>query len=236
MKYRVPSLSVLALAAALALAAPASGGARAPVSVQVAGAGPIAWTQVAARERPDRSARVLRVLTEFRKDFRPRYLLALSVRSDARTGKPSWYQVVLPGKPNGRTGWVPAAAVALAPIDRWLVIHRGARRFAFYVGGKLVRSGPVAIGAPGTETPLGLFYVLSKFVPTLPILGAYAFETSGHANVSDWPGGGIVGVHGTNTPELIGGAVSHGCVRLRNRDILFLRSVVPVGTPVRIAP
>lgn len=235
MSHRIP-LYGAALLAALAGAPAAWGGVRAPMSVDVAGSGPIAWTQVAVRAQPTREARVLKVLTEFRRDFRPRYLLALTVRRNERTGKPDWYQVALPGQPNGRTGWVPAASVELGPVDRWLVIHRGARRFSFYVRGKLVRSGPVAIGAPGTETPLGLFYVQSKFVPSLPILGAYAFETSGYASVSDWPGGGIVGVHGTNTPELIGGAVSHGCVRLRNRDILFLRSVVPVGTPVRIAP
>jgi lipoprotein-anchoring transpeptidase ErfK/SrfK len=66
------------------------------------------------------------------------------------------------------------------------------------------------------------------------VLGAYAFQTSGYSKLSDWPGGGVVGVHGTNTPQLIGQAVSHGCVRLRNADIEFLRSVVPVGTPIKI--
>jgi lipoprotein-anchoring transpeptidase ErfK/SrfK len=66
------------------------------------------------------------------------------------------------------------------------------------------------------------------------VLGAYAFETSAYSKLSDWPGGGIVGVHGTNTPALIGRAVSHGCVRLRNRDIEYLRTVVRPGTPVKI--
>ena len=89
-------------------------------------------------------------------------------------------------------------------------------------------------GAPGMETPLGLFYVQAKFRPSEPVLGAYAFQTSGYSKLSDWPGGGVVGVHGTNTPQLIGQAVSHGCVRLRNVDIEFLRSVVRVGTPIKI--
>jgi lipoprotein-anchoring transpeptidase ErfK/SrfK len=52
--------------------------------------------------------------------------------------------------------------------------------------------------------------------------------------LSDWPGGGVVGVHGTNTPDLIGEAVSHGCVRLYNKDIQYLRSVMGVGTPIKI--
>ena len=130
----------------------------------------------------------------------------------------------------------PAAAAAdVAPVDRWLVIYRGARRFELYVHGKLRRTGPVAVGARGMETPTGLFYVQSTFVPNrYPVLGAYAFETSGYSKLSDWPGGGVVGVHGTNSPWLIGQAVSHGCVRLRNSDILALRKSVRVGTPIKI--
>ena len=113
--------------------------------------------------------------------------------------------------------------------------YRGSRKFELYVGGKFRRTGPVAIGAPGMETPIGLFYVQTAFVPSqYPILGAYAFETSGYSKLSDWPGGGVVGVHGTNMPWLIGQAVSHRCVRLRNSDILALRRYVRLGTPVKV--
>ena len=94
------------------------------------------------------------------------------------------------------------------------------------------------MGMPGAETPLGLFYVTWKFDPTSDpdwgVLGAFAFETSGYSKLTDWPGGGIVGVHGTSTPQLLGRAVSHGCVRLSNTDILFLRYRVPLGMPVKI--
>lgn len=41
-------------------------------------------------------------------------------------------------------------------------------------------------------------------------------------------------LHGTNRPETVGQAVSHGCVRLRNEDIARLYAAVPVGTPVYI--
>jgi len=161
-------------------------------------------------------------------------VLALEQRTDPVTGEPAWLRITIPGRPNGRTGWIPAASAVLKPVDRWLVIYRGARKFEFYVNGKVARTGKVAVGKKGTETPTGLFYVQAKFDPSLPILGAYAFETSGYSKLSDWPGGGVVGVHGTNTPELIGQAVSHGCVRLLNRDIQYLRSVVPVGMPIKI--
>ena len=44
----------------------------------------------------------------------------------------------------------------------------------------------------------------------------------------------MVGLHGTNEPDLIPGRPSHGCIRLRNRDILTLYRLAPNGTPVDI--
>jgi lipoprotein-anchoring transpeptidase ErfK/SrfK len=203
-------------------------------SVRVVGSGPITWGSVAVRNAPRRSAPVVKTLAQFRPDYLPRTVMALDERRDA-AGRPTWYRIAVPGRPNGRTGWIPAAAARVEPVDRWLVIYRGSRKFELYVDGRLRRAGPVAVGAPGMETPTGLFYVQSRFVPsTYPILGAYAFETSGYSKLSDWPGGGVVGVHGTNTPWLIGQAVSHGCVRLRNSDVLALRKLVRIGTPVKI--
>jgi lipoprotein-anchoring transpeptidase ErfK/SrfK len=227
-------LMVAAAALAAGLLAPAGAAEVSAIArVQVEGSGTINWKRVAIRATPSLGAPVLKTLSQFRKDYRPTHVLALAAKMDRR-GKPLWYKLSVPGRPNGRTGWVPAASVDVNPVDRWLVIYRTARKFEFYVGDKKVRSGTIAVGAPGMETPLGLFYVQSKFDPTWPVLGAYAFETSGYSKLSDWPGGGVVGVHGTNTPQYLGQAVSHGCVRLHDQDIQFLRSVVPVGTPIKI--
>ena len=67
------------------------------------------------------------------------------------------------------------------------------------------------------------------------IYGPRAIGTSAYApTLSDWPGGGVVGLHGTNQPGLIPGRPSHGCIRLRNRDILTLYRLAPKGTPVDI--
>lgn len=239
MRFFVPLVAAAALVAVPAAGAGASAASTASTpsaiaSVKVVGSGPITWPQVAVRSQPSRSAPVLKTMTQFRQDFRPRVVLALSQLDNPKTGKPAWYRITIPGRPNGRSGWIPAGSASLKPVDRWLVVYRGARKFEFYVNGKVARSGTIAVGARGTETPTGLFYVQAKFDPSLPILGAYAFETSGYSKISDWPGGGVVGVHGTNTPELIGQAVSHGCVRLYNKDIQYLRSVVGVGTPIKI--
>ena len=223
------------LVAALALALLSSGGeARAAgAATDLPAAGQIAWAQVAVRAQPERAAKRIATLSQFRADFRPRVVLAVGVRRTA-DGTAAWYRVSLPGRPNGRTGWVPAASLEVEPVRREIVIDRSERRLELRGAGDVLLRTTVAVGANGMETPLGTFYVVAKFRPTAPILGAYAFETSAYSKLSDWPGGGIVGIHGTNMPWLLGQAVSHGCVRVANEAILRLRDLAPVGTPIRI--
>jgi L,D-transpeptidase catalytic domain len=228
---------VLVVACAVGFAPAAGAKATNPSEVDVVGAGTISWSRIAILARPKAGSARIAVLKQFRADFRPQYVLALDVLR-AKSGKPSWYRISVPGRPNGRAGWVRAAALELHPVKKRLIIYRAARRFEFWDGSRLARSGKVAVGKPGAETPLGLFYVTDKFNPSIDpdwaILGAYAFETSAYSKLTDWPGGGIVGVHGTPWPNLLGQAVSHGCIRLDNRDVDFLRNRVPLGTPVKI--
>jgi lipoprotein-anchoring transpeptidase ErfK/SrfK len=238
-KHLVTLAAAIAVAAAGAAAFASPVGARAakPSEVDVVGSGTIAWRELAVLATPNAGARRIAVLRQFRPDFRPQYVLALdAVRTKA--GKPTWYRISVPGRPNGRTGWVRAGALELHPVAKRLIVYRGARRFEFWDGRRLVRSGKVAVGKPGAETPLGLFYVTDKFNPSIDpdwaILGAFAFETSAYSKLTDWPGGGIVGVHGTPWTSLLGQAVSHGCVRMDNRDVEFLRNRVPLGMPVKI--
>ncbi len=230
--------TVVLLACAFALAPQADAGSTKLSEVDVVGSGTIVWRQVAVLEEPSAGAKRIVVLKQFRPDFRPQYVLALDVLQAKKTGKPAWYRISVPGRPNGRTGWVRAASLEIWPVRKRLIIYRGARWFEFWDGSKLVRSGKIAVGKPGAETPLGLFYVTDKFDPRIDpdwaILGNYAFETSAYSKLTDWPGGGIVGVHGTPWPQLLGQAVSHGCVRVRNDNIEFLRNRVPLGTPVKI--
>jgi lipoprotein-anchoring transpeptidase ErfK/SrfK len=196
-------------------------------------AGHVGWAQVAVRSQPDKGSERTALLTQFRRDYRPRVVLAVGVRR-AADGTPAWYRISLPGRPNGRTGWVPAASLELEPVRREIVIDRSERRLELRTGRKVHLRTRVAVGARGMETPLGTFYVMAKYRPAAPILGAFAFETSAYSKLSEWPGGGIVGIHGTDMPWLLGQAVSHGCVRVANEAILRLRALVPVGTPIRI--
>jgi lipoprotein-anchoring transpeptidase ErfK/SrfK len=116
-----------------------------------------------------------------------------------------------------------------------VVVYRDSHMFQLWKGSKLVYTNKVAVGRPGMETPLGLFYVTVRFKPVSePFLGAFAFETSAYSKLSDWPGGGVVGLHGWNDPSVIGQAVSHGCIRVTNESAAFLRDRLPLGAPIRV--
>jgi lipoprotein-anchoring transpeptidase ErfK/SrfK len=61
------------------------------------------------------------------------------------------------------------------------------------------------------------------------------FGTSARsAHLTDWPDGGFIGIHGTDQPQLIPGRVSHGCIHMRNADIVALGRLMPIGTPLVI--
>jgi len=198
-------------------------------------AGDLLVSRLAVRAAPSRTARVLRTLGQFRLDFRLRVVLALR-ESTAKDGS-RWLELSLPGRPNGGRGWVPAATLQVHRVLNRIIVRRSARVLELrrIADGRLLLRAPVAVGKPGAETPLGHdFYVQWRFVPTDPFYGSYALETSAYSRLSDWPGGGVVGIHGTDEPQLIGGAVSHGCIRMLNRDVVRLRRLAPLGTPIDI--
>jgi lipoprotein-anchoring transpeptidase ErfK/SrfK len=99
----------------------------------------------------------------------------------------------------------------------------------------VLRAG-VGVGLPQWPTPRGTFYIRDKLTRyRSPAYGPVAFGTSARSpTLTDWPDGGFVGIHGTDRPDLLPGRVSHGCIRLRNADIVALARVMPVGTPVTI--
>ena len=94
----------------------------------------------------------------------------------------------------------------------------------------------VGVGRSYWPTPRGEFYIREKLTDfDSPAYGPIAFGTSARSNqLTEWPGGGVVGIHGTDQPELLPGDVSHGCIRLRNADILKLARLMKIGTPLTI--
>jgi hypothetical protein len=155
-----------------------------------------------------------------------------------RTGPAgNWVHIRLPVLPNYRTGWVPRRALGgYEFVHTHLVVNRSRLTATLFRDGRKVFVSPVGVGKATSPTPVGQFYVrdrLSSFGN--PFYGPVAFGTSARSAVlTDWPDGGFVGIHGTNEPGLLPGRISHGCIRLRNADILRLSRLMPVGTPVTI--
>jgi lipoprotein-anchoring transpeptidase ErfK/SrfK len=118
------------------------------------------------------------------------------------------------------------------------------RRVYLYQGDRLLESYPVAIGKKGWETPTGDYQVIrmvqdpawehpwnGDIVPPGPD------NPLGERWIGFWTDGkNTIGFHGTPAENLIGQAVSHGCVRMRNRDIKALFEQVQLGTPVIVQP
>jgi lipoprotein-anchoring transpeptidase ErfK/SrfK len=148
--------------------------------------------------------------------------------------RPPYVKVALT---DGATGWVRRAALGgYATVTTRLDVDLRALRATLYRDGKPVLSAPVGVGAAGTPTPAGRFYIRDKLTRyRSPAYGPVAFGTSARSpTVTDWPAGGYVGIHGTDRPDLLPGRISHGCIRLRNADILRLARAMPVGTPLTI--
>jgi hypothetical protein len=148
-----------------------------------------------------------------------------------------WIHVSVPGLPGRTTGWVPRHALgAYHAVRTRLVVDLDRERMTLLRDGRPVFRARVGVGAPAFPTPRGEFYVRSRLDRlTGTFYGPIAFATSARSpSATDWPGGGVVGIHGTDRPELLPGRVSHGCIRLRNDDILRLARLLPVGTPLTI--
>jgi L,D-transpeptidase catalytic domain len=190
---------------------------------------------VAALAQPDPRARVVARLRAATPEHVPHVVYLLGGRIDWQ-GR-YWLRVQLPKLPNGSSGWIPREAVGpFRQVDTHLVIDRAHLRASLYRHGKVVFTSIVGVGQPRWPTPAGRFYVRERLTGfTDPIYGAIAFGTNARSAVlTDWPGGGFVGVHGTNQPEILPGRVSHGCVRMPNRSIRRLDRLMRLGTPVTI--
>ena len=187
---------------------------------------------VAARDAPRADAPVVQQVATRTPEDTDNILAVLGHRADASGA--AWVQARLV---NGATGWVPRASLGgYGTVTTHLDVDLAALQATLYRDGRPVLRAPIGAGAAGTPTPTGRFYIrdrLSRY--RSPAYGPVAFGTSARsATVTDWPAGGYVGIHGTDRPDLLPGRVSHGCIRLRNADVVRLARLMPIGTPVLI--
>lgn len=151
--------------------------------------------------------------------------------------EPTWYRVQLPIRPNGTVGFVRADTVDLYTVTTRIEIDLSERVIELFDGGKLVLRTRSAIGAEGTPTPTGRYYVNQRIRPLDPTgpwgpaaLGISAFSPT----LVNWPQGGPIAIHGTNDPSSVGGETSNGCLRVQNDVMERLFKRVLAGTPVLI--
>jgi hypothetical protein len=149
-----------------------------------------------------------------------------------------WVKLRIPGRPNGRMGWVARDSLGQFHLTHSLVVvNRQKLQMYFYRRGRRIWSAPVGVGKPSTPTPAGHFWIDERFKIVDPGSGyyPYAFGTTDYSTLSDWPGGGVVGIHGPYyEPQNIPGRISHGCIRLRVDDDLWLARHMGLGTPLRV--
>lgn len=214
---------VAVLAAAAALAAPA----------------PTYWAYVqhptVARADPSTAAARIGVVRGVTPEGETNLVIAYEQRRDQDDRL--WVRVPLSALPNGQRGWVPRAALGdFHGVRTHLVVDRSHLRAYLLRNGRIVFSTSVGVGRPQWPTPAGEFYVrvrLRNYGD--PFYGPVAFGTNARSPwLTDWPEGGVVGIHGTDAPQLLPGRVSHGCIRMRNAAIERLARLMPLGTPVTI--
>ena len=193
------------------------------------------YEDVYARSRPSARAKKLIRIPQYTPEGTPNVVQTLS--GVVNQNGEYWVRIRLPMLPNGRTGWVPRRT--LGPYNEiWthLVIDRKLFTATLYRKGRAIFTTRIGVGKPYWPTPAGEFYVRERITGfSDPIYGPIAFGTNARSNVlTDWPGGGFIGIHGTNQPEILPGRVSHGCVRMPNAAVRRLARLMPLGTPVTI--
>jgi hypothetical protein len=187
-------------------------------------------------DRPGGHSRRLARIHLTTEDGFPEVYVLLAETTDAEGRE--WVKIRIPGRPNGREGWMLKELLGPFHTTRWLIVidlHR--RRLTAYFAGHRRLVAPVGVGKPSTPTPTGHFWIRERFRLRDRSNAYYpwALGTSDYSTLSEWPGGGVVGIHGPfGQPQLIPGDPSHGCIRMHTSDIAWLAPRITLGTPVDI--
>jgi lipoprotein-anchoring transpeptidase ErfK/SrfK len=193
-----------------------------------------------ARAAPSSKARPrLRLGTAARWNGGPVGLLVLGAAEDRR--ERPWLRVLLPQRPNGTTGWIPASRTVTRHTGWRVAVNVDRRTVSILYNGRVRRRWGAVVGAPGTPTPRGLFAIGERVRQPSPygFLGTWALHLTAYSGVLDNFGGGpgTIGIHGRGGASFLnplGSAASHGCIRIDNGPVGYLARRALEGTPVRI--
>jgi len=186
---------------------------------------------VAVYRQPSPSADVRATLSKLNSHGYPTLMLVREIR---QTDGVTWFNVWLAKRPNGSSGWVRASSVGTYTTTARIVIDVSERRLSVYRSDKLMGRFPVAVGSSAYPTPTGFFFIDEKVRPS-PSDGFYGVLAMGlSAFQPRLPTRGALAIHGTNHGAGIGRAISEGCIRMHNADVLKVSAWVPSGSPVVI--
>jgi peptidoglycan hydrolase-like protein with peptidoglycan-binding domain len=143
----------------------------------------------------------------------------LGQTADGVVGPDTWNQLAL------RTVHQPVISGLAAYALPSIYIDTVKRRLKFS-SPSLNKTYQVAVGKPSTPSPAGNWVIVQKVLNPGGPFGVRWMRLS-------VPWGGY-GIHGTNNPGSIGKAVSHGCIRMYNDDVVEVYNRTPIGTPVTI--
>ena len=146
---------------------------------------------------------------------------------------------MLPGRPNGSSGWIAQQGTRLLLTGWHLFVSLGARRVTVYRHGRVLRSFSAVVGKPSTPTPTGNFFVEETLqMPVSEPGGPFALALSARSDaLQEFEGGpGQIALHGRDgLGGTLGAAESHGCVRLATQSIDWLAQRIGPGVPVTIS-
>jgi lipoprotein-anchoring transpeptidase ErfK/SrfK len=161
-------------------------------------------------------------------------VIAHSIAADGRR----WLLVLLPGRPNGASGWISEQSTRPSLTAWSIVVDLAARRVRVYGNAHVVRIFQAVVGKPSTPTPTGKFFVEESLrMQSGEPGGPFALALSARSDVlHEFEGGpGQIAIHGReNLGGTLGTAASHGCIRLATASIDWLASHIGPGTPVTI--
>ncbi len=150
----------------------------------------------------------------------------------------AWLHVMLPGRPDGSTGWIAAQGTRELATPWRLIVHLTTRRVLVYREGRLVKSFAAVVGKPSTPTPTGSYFVEETLqMNAAEPGGPFALALSARSNaLQEFDGGpGQIAVHGRDgLGGTLGAAESHGCVRVATASIAWLARRIGPGVPVEI--
>jgi lipoprotein-anchoring transpeptidase ErfK/SrfK len=228
--------SVVAFVALLVPAVAAASGQASPPSVyNVTTKLAIAISAQPVYRRPTTSSGVVRKLEFYTPDSEA--LQTYRFISSQMVGRTMWEHINVPSRPNGQTGWVKRSWLGPVIVSHLLVVvDLHGETLTVYRSGEKIFSAPVGVGnyTLGEQTPTGHFWIAEAFPSSNPFYGPWAFGTTDYAADTEFPDDSIVGIHGTSEPWLIPGDPSHGCIRLKDPDILKLKKLLGIGAALWI--